>query len=805
MAGRKPRKSARRSSSRKGPAKQAASPRGWLGSPGPDEPLDLLGMGILDDLLAEIVAERESQISIRRRGRPSKKQKALDEADTLVGMAEGFDAERARELATQALGISPDCAGAHVLLAELSDGADAAEQHYRQGIAAGERALGEAAIKEHAGKLGRVVEATGYLEARRGLAECLTILGRPEEAIAECEALARLDAEDSTAARFMHLDLLISHGRFAAAKQLCEECREEAFCVWPYGRALIAFGEEGDTPAARHLLADARAVNPHVPRLLLSGRQFDPAGMLTVGAEDEAEAYVNNFRGCWMDVPGALSWLRACGNVPLEDAGRGRRGRRARGGPRVGRRPGWAQEKRLLSQLPLDATDAWEVDVSEERDGIWSYLVASTRDDRQLALDVLEDRPLPDDLWGILADTMRRPTHGEPRRPAAVAMRPGVFPKTWRRKLEQIGVRAITCDELGTIARISRDVEARIAAATADRHADEIEPAAATAAILADCSALPREAGDVWEALVRRAPAWVTGEGRPYLPWLAIVACQSTGSLLSFDMTRERTDPEAFVRLVGRAMLKTGVRPGLVHVVEPALAASLAAAFAGLDVAIATMDASLPAIDRVVAALAESMTPPEAAAPLSAVPGITTDSARAFYAAAAAFHRARPWRRLPSDVAINVHVPAAGGGAARLLHAVVMGHVGVVQGLAVYEDEAALEAARSGDLDQVVRGTGLSVMFGEAFEISAIDYDWIEHRGFEVAGPEAWPMPVRLNPGMNLRPPLVWELELLTGCLMEVPAFIAAVPKPKRGLPGWGGLADPPPWTSPAGWRLSWE
>ena len=159
-------------------------------------------MGIFDDLLADIVAERDSRISIRRRGRPSKKQTARDEANRLVSVAEGFDGERARELATEALGLSPDCALAHVLLAELSDDADAAEEQYRQGIAAGERALGEAAIERHMGELGRVVEAAGYLRARRGLAECLTILGRPEEAIVECETLASLDAEDRIVARF---------------------------------------------------------------------------------------------------------------------------------------------------------------------------------------------------------------------------------------------------------------------------------------------------------------------------------------------------------------------------------------------------------------------------------------------------------------------------------------------------------------------------------------------------------------------------------------------------------------------------
>jgi hypothetical protein len=30
-----------------------------------------------------------------------------------------------------------------------------------------------------------------------------------------------------------------------------------------------------------------------------------------------------------------------------------------------------------------------------------------------------------------------------------------------------------------------------------------------------------------------------------------------------------------------------------------------------------------------------------------------------------------------------------------------------------------------------------------------------------VAGPEAYPLVVRINPGLAMRPPLVWELELL--------------------------------------------
>ena len=89
--------------------------------------------------------------------------------------------------------------------------------------------------------------------------------------------------------------------------------------------------------------------------------------------------------------------------------------------------------------------------------------------------------------------------------------------------------------------------------------------------------------------------------------------------------------------------------------------------------------------------------------------------------------------RPPSDAAITVNVPGQGGAENRLVHAVVMEQSSIVQGIAVYGDDMALEIARSGDLEQAAGSTGLSVMFGEAFEIPAVDYDWAERNGFDVA------------------------------------------------------------------------
>ena len=67
----------------------------------------------------------------------------------------------------------------------------------------------------------------------------------------------------------------------------------------------------------------------------------------------------------------------------------------------------------------------------------------------------------------------------------------------------------------------------------------------------------------------------------------------------------------------------------------------------------------------------------------------------------------------------------------------------------------------------------MSLMFSEAFEINVRDLDAAERHGWPVAGPEAYPLVLRINPGLAVRAPLVWELELLEGCLRAIPEFLA--------------------------------
>ena len=165
------------------------------------------------------------------------------------------------------------------------------------------------------------------------------------------------------------------------------------------------------------------------------------------------------------------------------------------------------------------------------------------------------------------------------------------------------------------------------------------------------------------------------------------------------------------------------------------------------------------------------------------VPGMEPAQVGSFYAAAAEFYRRKPWQRVPGDTPIKVECDKFQSGP---WYAVVMGQSGVQQGVAVYEDLAALQGMITGGRSEEENSRGmsaLSLMFSEAFEIPVRDLDAAERHGWPVAGPEAYPLVIRINPGLAVRPPLAWELEASGG----LPAGDPRVPRGEEGRVGEDG------------------
>ncbi len=103
--------------------------------------------------------------------------------------------KRRVQFANEALTICPDCADAHVLLAEHAQSRREALSHYEQGVAAGIRALGKIAFQRDIGHFWSILETRPYMRARLGLAHSLWSAGRRDEAVQHLQDMLRLQPQ----------------------------------------------------------------------------------------------------------------------------------------------------------------------------------------------------------------------------------------------------------------------------------------------------------------------------------------------------------------------------------------------------------------------------------------------------------------------------------------------------------------------------------------------------------------------------------------------------------------------------------
>jgi tetratricopeptide (TPR) repeat protein len=214
-------------------------------------------------------------------------------------------------LAHRALATSPDCADAYVLLAEEeADSRARAAELYRQGVAAGERALGPAFFQENRGHFWGLLETRPYMRAREGLAQTLWSLGRRDEAAEHYRALLGLNPDDNQGVRYALLNLLLELGRDADAAALLKQYKDD-MAEWRYTGALLAFRKSGHGPSNDRRLKAALKQNPFVPAYLTGEKRIPNKLPPYYGYGDEAEAihYAHRYLAHWRRTPGAVEWL----------------------------------------------------------------------------------------------------------------------------------------------------------------------------------------------------------------------------------------------------------------------------------------------------------------------------------------------------------------------------------------------------------------------------------------------------------------------------------------------------------------
>lgn len=376
-------------------------------------------------------------------------------------LEEAFETPDPRErvrLAREALEVYPDCVDAYVLLAENAPSRKEARALYEKGVAAGERLLGPDFFRQNAGHFWGLLETRPYMRAREGLANALWTAGRRAEAIGHLQEMLRLNPNDNQGVRYTLASYLLQEDRDAELEALLRQFPEEGSVLWAYTRALAAFRKEGDTPAARKLLREAKKENPQVLDYLL-GQKFPPMEQppyYSRGDESEAIVYAQMFLGAWKNTVGAGAWLRANAKPKKKTAP-----------PPWPKGPLGMIKKWLQQHLPQEE-DVWEADYRQlptwvgppgEASRPWIVLVVSqSRSDLIHVPAILEAEPTPALLWDILAQAMRDPRAGRPHRPTVIWGRPRGAWEALRQPLEEIGVSLVVRDTLEVADAIFQDL-----------------------------------------------------------------------------------------------------------------------------------------------------------------------------------------------------------------------------------------------------------------------------------------------------------------------------------------------------------
>jgi len=216
-------------------------------------------------------------------------------------------------LARKALKTSPLCSDAYVLLAqETARNVDEAIALYRQGVSAGEKALGEATFRNDVGDFWGLLETRPYMRARHGLALSLWERGLRDEAVTHFRDMLRLNPNDNQGVRYLLLDCLLTLGRDSQAEQLLEQYKDDAGAGWDWSKALLSFRRTGDSVSSREMLMRAIGTNGHVPAYLLGDKAMpqELPDYIGWGDETEAIAYAHGAAEAWTSTPDAMAWLR---------------------------------------------------------------------------------------------------------------------------------------------------------------------------------------------------------------------------------------------------------------------------------------------------------------------------------------------------------------------------------------------------------------------------------------------------------------------------------------------------------------
>ncbi|MFC5471570.1 SEC-C metal-binding domain-containing protein [Cohnella suwonensis] len=244
------------------------------------------------------------------------KRKALSPAEQatelLYAAWDEPNAQRRIKLAQDALRLDPNSVDAYNILADSASATPKEKAfYYRQGMAAGEKTLGESFFKENKGHFWGYVPTRPYMRAKKGYAETCAEMGNIPEAIKHYRELLELNPNDNQGVRDLLLPAYIETMEWKNAAALIKQYDDDGSATFSYGRILVEFGLNGQSVKLSELIKKATGRNPYVPAYLQGKKQLPRELPEYIGFGDDQEAifYALLNRHLWMVRPELLQLL----------------------------------------------------------------------------------------------------------------------------------------------------------------------------------------------------------------------------------------------------------------------------------------------------------------------------------------------------------------------------------------------------------------------------------------------------------------------------------------------------------------
>jgi tetratricopeptide (TPR) repeat protein len=282
--------------------------------------------------------------------------------------------------------------------------------------------------------------------------------------------------------------------------------------------------------------------------------------------------------------------------------------------------------------------------------------------------------------------------------------------------------------------------------------------------------------GRSWEVGIYEVSVWWNLEGSFVRPWATLIVSPEQEMIVARELSPEPPMPEQLFDMIASAIRKPAegkaLRPAEIQVRESPLWDQLRPHLEEIGVDCINRKV-LAEVDSVFDHMSTNVFEPQVSAmSLLDIPGMTNGKARAFYASAADYYRAAPWRYVPIDASIIIECDEWPGTKCRRWSAAIPGHRGAVLGLGLADENL---RKPSGDCHSA-QGDGFiparTLFFSEIFETSPSDDVVAAREGWSVAAPEAYPTIAAYDGNADPMLPKLWEVELIDACLLAIPQFV---------------------------------